>query len=348
MKHLFYVHSHITFLVSKQYVFDQGINPDDCLFFCTRKYILPEKYKEVFKHTLQFPQDVFHSDEVHFFKNGNIINAYRKVRVIENIVNDFTHDAPFIFYTLNTGGHVHSIIATMCNCKGYYLIEEGASAYYPLPKSIAQLYTGWRNVLFKLILRPLMPKLFLLKDNIFSTSSEKFRGTIASSKMAFADFQGEHIVTFNPFETINLNVKPDVLISIDGSLCLYDISKKDIQQLYSTLKQKYIHDAVVAYKFHPIFLSHKSQMEEVRKVLNEVFGKSALELSRDIVLENILCTYHCDFYSDWSSVGIYGNNMGCKCYSYVPLLLGISAHPEYEKAARNLTPILKQCFTFLS
>ena len=348
MKHLFYVHSHITFLVSKQYVFDQGINPEDCLLLSSRKYILPEKYKDVFKHTLQFPQDVYHSDEVNFFKHGNIFNAYRKARVIENIVNDFTHNAPFIFYTLNTGSHVHSIIVTMDNCKGYYLIEEGANVYYPLPKSVAQLYKGWRNILFKLFLRPLMPKFFLLKDNVFSTSSEKYCGTIASLKMAFADFRGEHFVTSNPFENINLDFKPDVLISVDGSLCLYDISIKDIQQLFSTLMHKYIHDAVVAYKFHPIFLSHKSKMDEVKNILNEVLGESSQELSCDVVLENILYTYHCDFYSDWSSVGIYGKSMGCKCYSYFPLLLGISTYPEYEKEARHHAPILKQFFTFLS
>ncbi|MCQ2286972.1 MAG: hypothetical protein MJZ76_08890 [Bacteroidales bacterium] len=347
MKHLFYVHSHITFLVSKQYVFDQGINPDDCLFLCTRNYQLPEKYNKVFTHLVQYPQDIFHCNEVHFFKNGNVVEGYRKAGVIEGFVREYTKEDDFILYTLNTGGHVHSIIVSMSNCKGYYLIEEGTSVYHDLPSSVSQLYKRWKKVLFKLILRPFLPKFFLLKDNIFSSSTKKYLGTIASSENAYRNFPQRHIVVSNPFELISLAIKPESLLSIDGSISMYDFSIEIIKQLFVELKQKFLKDAAVAYKFHPLFFANKSKMEAIRDVLHEIFGEFAIELPSDIVLENVLNTYHCDFYSDWSTVGIYGNKMGCKCYSYALKLSQFSQNKEYENCVHKLPEIIKDSYIFI-
>ena len=62
---------------------------------------------------------------------------------------------------------------------------------------------------------------------------------------------------------------------------------------------------------------------EIRKQYNHIihkfFGENIIELKDTAVLENILTTYKCDFYSAGSSIQIYGTIAGAKCYSFSSL-----------------------------
>ena len=171
MKHIFHVHSHITFLVSKQYVVDKGINFDDCLFLCSRDFKPGYEHQQLFKYITNYPQDVLrHNVEKCCFQK-KIFHRLYKLHEIEDFILSFCNKDKFLFYTFSTYSHLCCIIVTMNKCSGYYLIEEGSSVYTDISK-VKQLI-GKKNLLLQSFLAPLFPRFYLLKDHHFSTSSNK-------------------------------------------------------------------------------------------------------------------------------------------------------------------------------
>lgn len=336
MKHIFHVHSHITFFVSKQYVFDKEINPDDCLFLFSRDYIPSSEYLKTFRYIINYPQDVlsFNNKKTSFPKK--IYERFHKIHVIEDLIFSFCNNDNFIFYTYSTYSHLCCIMATMRTCIGYYIIEEGASAY--IDNSIIKQLISRKNLLFQSLLVPFFPRFYLLKDHHFSTSSKKYRGTIATSEKAFTDMSGKHIVVSNPFNKKKLPYPPTAIISIDASLYFCNIEldyvTKIMEDIYHFILQKQ-QNPIIAYKIHPILVKENVE-KSFRDILIATFEDiKVIELSSDTSIEEVLNEYHCDFFSDWSAVAIYAAQMGCTCYSYGQKLSQICHNKKYEAMIKN-------------
>lgn len=348
MKHLFYVHSHITFLVSKQYVFDQGINPDDCLFFCTRGYRYNDEYSQIFRNGCQYPKDIFANENFDILPRFNFIKGYHNIHLLENFINDKFNNDSFVFYTFNTSSHVHSVIATMKKCLGYYIIEEGLSAYTEINK-LPQLYKGVKKIVFKHILQPIFPRFFILKDHIFSSSSKYYLGTIAILPEAFNPLPPKHLLVTNPFSEISLGFAPTVVISIDSAFEIYQVPLDAIATVFQKIKDNIAlkENIVVAAKFHPYYYIHTENKEKFQAVLKTVFGELFRELPMDAILEDVLNTYHSDFYSLWSSIGIYAQRNGCKCYSFAHFLNEKIQNKEYQYLLKKIPPMFYDTYQIL-
>lgn len=349
MKHIFFIHSHITFFVSKQFVYDYNINPADCLFICARDYVLPSEYSNIFKNIIDYPTGIFPDKNFTILPTLNFIRGYRNIHVLDVVIKQFTKNDLFILYTLNTGAHLISAIVTMRQCNGYYLIEEGTSAYTNL-KQLPRLYHKLSHRIIFFFLRPFFPRLFLLKDNVFSCSTKYYLGTIATSKLAFLHFPKQKIVVSNPFCTITLPIKPDIVLSVDGLLLQYNIPLHIVEKIYlqilNIIKQE--NKTIVAYKFHPLFYNNHDLIISYRKLIMNIFGDSSYELPSNIAIENVLNTYHSDFYSDCSSVAIYAANFGVKCYSYAKVLTKLFPESTYsDEVFTNLPQILLESYIFI-
>ena len=108
------------------------------------------------------------------------------------------------------------------------------------------------------------------------------------------------------------------------TLCIYFITDEDIEKTYKRLGD-YIRAKnykKIAYKFHPYFFADSNLTHKVffEKQINKYFGSNISCIPATYSLENVLMTYKCDFYTDNSSVAIYAEAMGVKCYSYIPIL----------------------------
>ncbi|MBR2771354.1 MAG: hypothetical protein IKD78_04995, partial [Bacteroidales bacterium] len=77
--------------------------------------------------------------------------------------------------------------------------------------------------------------------------------------------------------------------------------------------------------------------QRFEKLIKKHYGDAMIELGSDVSLENVLMTYHCDFYTDNSSIAVYGNALDVKCYTYMPILR------EYTNAYNNVPLIEKFC-----
>ncbi len=348
MKHIFYVHSHITFLVSKQYILDKGINFNDCLFLCSRDYLPQFSYQQLFKNIKRYPQDVLKKNEDDLSLLKNLFNGFQGIHVVENFINSYCSKETFIFYTYSTYSHFCSIIVTMSNCDGYYIIEEGSSAY--TNNTIILNHIGKKNLLYQSILVHFFPRFYLLKNHHFSSSSEKYKGTITTSEKALCQLKGEHVIISNPFNKEKLPYSPTTILSIDASLYMCKIDSEQIEYIMDIIRQfilKLTQNPIIAYKMHPIIVKN-SFADPMRDILSKTFkGVQMKELSSDIAIEEVLNEYHCDFFSDWSSVAIYANQMGCKCYSYAQRLSKISNNETYTLMMNNMNEVLKEVYVQL-
>lgn len=350
MKHLFLVHSHITFVVSKQYVFDQGLEPKDCIFICSRNYILPIEYDSIFIQVINYPEDIFLSKEFDFLPKMNLLKGYHNIHILEKHLRSFTQGDAFFLYAMNTGTHLVCAIVTMPECYGYYLIEEGTSSYTERSE-LAKLYHKRAHEIVLQMLRFISKRLFIVKDHIFSYSTNYYLGTIATSQKAFPNYPKQKIIVSNPFEIIQLSQKPDVVLSVDASFILYNVPRDTVENVLIRIRNiiNKENKSNVAYKFHPLYYKDLNTLTLFRDIINQIFGQSSFELPPTTVIENVLKTYNSDFYSDVSSVGIYATNFGIHCYSYAKIMVEMLPNSEYSDHIKidNLPQIIKESYTFI-
>ena len=347
MKHIFLIHSHITFFVAKQYIQDYHIAPCDCVLFCCRGYSLPQNYVGVFTSIIRYPQDVFAANKEELSPFVNVLTNFRGKKKLESAILSYCNNEPFLFYPFYTASHFVSLVVSMPQCQGYYIIEEGTSAY--LSKQELRVLCPPPQKWYHHILRSIFPKFYGLIDEAFSENSLKYKGTLSFSNRAFSTMGGEHIVLSNPFEQSFLSYSPNIILSIDGSLSLYAIDMNIIEKVYTHIeqfiRQKDGIGKVIAYKFHPMFLAQEELQQEIRDIIHTIFREYTVkELDKTISIENLLNTYHCDFYTDLSSVGIYKDLLKCDCYSYAAHMAHLLPNSAYYKSYINSHRIINLFF----
>lgn len=345
MKHLFYVHSHITFLVSKQYVFDQGINPEDCLFFCTRNYQLPTQMANIFHNVKAYPDEVLDRGNTRLLQNNNPFKGRKNICKLESVVRDFFGMEEFSFYLPNTfASDFSSAIVTMEQCKGFFIVEEGSASYHPHSR-LVQLFTGWKKYVY-IFLRLFLGRYYVLRGDFYSSNHPKYKGTIATSPNAFPEEPGEKIIVSNPFYKEELDEVPQAILSIDASLNIW-FNMEVVEKLYQMLSEIFQKKGYqkIAYKFHPDYYKHPDLQQQYRKLLKQYFGESLIELPSNSSIENILNTYPIDFYTDFSSIGLYSFLWKGTCYSYMNFLA--KYNDIYAKNISIAPQVIIQSFSHL-
>ena len=157
----------------------------------------------------------------------------------------------------------------------------------------------------------------MVEEEVGNPKYHKFKGFYAVSPNAYPLFHNYPITIIGyPFETIDLNFSPDVVISIDPFFRYLKPGMEDIiyHQLSLYIKQKKYQ--TIAYKFHPAFEVYPDMKRKYENILYKYLGHNIIQLDDTIVLENLLMTYKCDFYSSGSAVQIYGTLAGAKCYDF--------------------------------
>lgn len=327
MKHVFRISSHLTFYLSKKIIEVKGIDYKDCIMFLVRDYSIPTEYADRFPNTIQTSYNVSQT-KGRVFAGLNILKTRKNIKEFDQLIDGPLGGEDFIWYAQICNDDFCSLMVSKKNCKGYYVIEDGLGSY--LPKN-PQTFVGLNYWVYKLVLRPLFPRIFLVKNHFISTDSDKFKGCIATSQDCFPLHQQYLEVVGNPFETsVETSTPIDAILSIDP-LYLFmenEVANKVYADLAAYIKSKgYKH---IYCKYHPYFNSKSNA--DIRKTFEEYVSKyfgDIKELGSEVVLENLFSTYKCDFYTNHSSVALYAHNMGATCYTYNPI---IKKHkPDYKE-----------------
>ena len=325
MKHVFSVSSHLVFYIARRIIEKKGIPVDDCALFLVRNYRVPDKYTTIYKHQIHTSYNIT-PDKGRVFAGIHVLKTLGNIRHFDNLVDEHIQGEDFIFYTPVCSNDISSLMVTKSNCKGYYITEDGFTSYRNYNP---QTFNGLKFVAYKLVLNIFFHRIFAIKNHFITTNHPKFIGCIATDKRCFPLHQEYISVIGFPFEKEKLDISPDAIVSIDPLFLFVgiDVVKRVYVRLANFMKSKSY--KVIAYKMHPRF--NAVGMEELCRQYKEIFEgqfpQKIVELQPDVVLENVLSCYKCDFYSCNSAISIYASQAGAHCYSIMPLLKGT---PAYE------------------
>lgn len=338
MKHVFLVHSHITYLVAKQVIVQQGISPADCIYFTTRSYSTPDGLEDI-----RFSSFLGYDDKPRAWAGMNVCKTQKNIRYCDALISQMIGDE-FYFYTPQTMTDMANVIVTNSKCMGYFLIEEGIGSY--LNREIT-LYRSWRKAAVYL-LRLLFPRVFSIKRTFLHTNHPKFKGGFGLGESIFPLLKDRSkVFKINPpFERVQLENIPEAVIVLDNFYGLSIPTSTYFDVLEDTISYMviYNHYSSVAYKYHPFHYTQPQLMSELERLMGELSKKYNLtifQLDRNVVLENIAKSYpKVAFYAVQSSVLFYAKLMGCRTYTMARLV--INRFPQFADYWNGVDKILSE------
>ncbi len=318
MKYIFSFYSHLTLYMSLEIIRHYNIPPADCLMISGRDYAIPAEDKPSECKYLFF-KGGWNDKRYRLFSGLKIWKTIENRKKIDKLIIDNTQGDKYQCFLGSCADDYANLLVTHKNCTGYFIYEEGMASYNP---NIPPIFSGLRYLIYKCILKPFFPRFYSIKEYNIYPYYYKFKKFIAISPRCFPTFnEYEKVIVNNPFKQIKLNFAPDAIISIDALLLF--IGKEPAQDVYLQLL-KYIDSQGyknIAYKFHPWFYLHTAEKKEYQHFIQSILREKAIELEESTILERVLSTYKCDFYTGYcSSVCIYGAFAGAKCYLATPLL----------------------------
>ena len=317
MKHVFCISSNLAFSICDHLIHLDNLPISDCIFFTTRNYHLPDKGNiyHVIETTLNSSKN-----EGRLFAGWKFWNTNKNIKHIDQIIHDITQGEDYIFYTQVCWNDLCSVFVTNKRCKGYYILEDGSGSY----RNEEQFtFHGWKAIIYKVILKPIFPRVFALKGKMIEVNHPKFKGCIATNNMCFPLHQDKLRVIGLPFHPKPLDKQPDAIISLDPYyLWLTDEQVEQVFiQLGAYIKRR--HYSNIVFKPHPYLLTAENKERYVfyKNCLYNHINPNLTELGAKISLEDTLMAHRdCDFYTAVSSVAIYAKAMNVKCYTFAPLL----------------------------
>jgi len=318
MKHVFLVASNLTFNIANKVVEIDGISSTDCILLLTRDYKIPVKYESRFPNQIHTSYNVS-PNQGRIFAGINIFKTKKNIKCFDKLVDSYIKGEDFVWYTSVCSNDICSLMVTKKNCKGYYIMEDGLISYR---KNIPPTFSGVSFLVYRFILKPFFYRIYAVKNHFIEDDSPKFLGCIATSDKCFP-LQKDRLRNIGlPFEDVELDKTPEAVLSIDPLFLVIDeqATRRVFEKLAKYIQSKGYRS--IAYKFHPRFnASSNSALKQMYlEMLNQYFTIEMIELPAYIVVEGVLKKYRCDFFTYNSSIAIYGNTAGARCYTYIPLI----------------------------
>ena len=318
MKHVFGVSSHLAFYLCHHLIQTDSLNPNDCIFFTTRDYSFPAQYNSIYTNVIKTSYNLS-STQGRIFAGWKFWQTHKNIKEFDNLIDKYLNNNQFIWYTQVCFNDFCSLMVTKSNCAGYYVIEDGSGSYR---KENKPTFIGIKGIIYHTILKPLFPRLYVVKNRMIETNHPKFLGCIATNEMCFPLHKQYTKVIGLPFKPTPLEITPDAIISIDPMF--HWISVENSEYVFKKLAE-YVNKKnykKIAYKHHPYTLSkaNKEIYEQYNIWIHKYFDSELYELNSEVSLENSLMAHKCDFFTAVSSVAIYAKAMGITCYSYMPIL----------------------------
>lgn len=305
MKHVFIIHSNITYLISCQVIKDKKIDDKDVVFLLHRNYKLPQ--------TCIFKKLLLHNEFV-FTKNFilNYLNLKLWKSKLNKSINGYFHA-----YLPHTFIPKFAMIVDSNKCLRYSYIEEGLAAYNE--KNMVRInYSCWQN--FKNNLRYASQRLVnLLKNHKhFTFNDDKYSASFVVNDQALLGAPNRVKISLN-FDNNDIRQDFDCVIVFDAISIFGIINKVKTFELLTDKIIPHIKNSKykrVAFKLHPEhYYSEVGVMEAV--VLREILKshlEDVLELDRNFILEQYLYSSRAVVYTYVSSLGFYAAIWGNSAY----------------------------------
>jgi Alpha-2,8-polysialyltransferase (POLYST) len=321
MKHLFFVHSSITFLMAKQIIKEEELDKKDCILIFDR--IKPFENEDLIQTV--FPFETFPND---FFKvQLNSFLARKNVIKLNQYLSEVAHNQRFVFYAPKAQANYFYLTINHPNCDSYFFMEEGSGVYS---------FANWHNPKKEIWLRQKFYDLnFFGKvpavKHFYDGNHPKYKGVYCLHETAFKGFENKRILNL-PFEIKQTLASFETVLvfscEIEFGFMNADTYRYSINKLIAYLIKNNIQKA--HYKLHP------GQKKDVSiALINEIIAENAskiqlIELEQHVILEEIaVSSPNVSFYICTSSIGLYATLANKKVYSYINFVR--EKDPEYQR-----------------
>ncbi|MFT2007506.1 polysialyltransferase family glycosyltransferase [Pontibacter sp. 13R65] len=347
MKHLFYIHSYITYYVSLEIVKYKEIPFPDCVFMYGRGFEPSTNSKagtEVHLPYHHYPHNTF-------FLERQFWKSWSKLRKFDAFLFKLNNGDKFHLYTNQTGLDFIKLILSHAKCQGYSLIEEGLYSYYTFDiiNKVICPPVGRRSMFYELLIRANFGRRLKQKRYFMESGYEAVYGI---HPKAFPGFRNRHILPF-PFGTVadESSTNKQAVLILD-SLLDYGVIR---EKVFLNALQKAL-DYFAKYgierlyiKFHPKQYRNPDRLAQLKKVLStskkaiaisEIGQKQSLELlAADASIKNL------DFYVFLSSAALYATLCGRNAYSFAYFIA--EEDPGFLDRINTVPQIFKDLVNFI-
>lgn len=319
MKHIFFIHSHITEFITSSIMEFKEIPKESCIVFLDRNhnlsYDLGTTYSIPFTTSTQNTTDDF-SFKLLFYRNRALLAE------VDSWIDRITGKEEFFYYIPNTSYKFSQLVSTHPRCRGYYLIEEGIGSYMTYEHNLTTYYPQ-KNLLYNNLLYLLKRLNFRgrLHDKVslFNCLHPNYRGAFCYSRECFENFPNQTVLSlqYNSFSR-DANETPTHIIVFDFYYENFKLSFDAFIRSHERLLERLMEQGVkkVGYKLHPKQYTHSRSKEALETLFDRYKTRMELvEIGREVSLEKIGINGDKVFYLAFSSVGIYASLFGNKVFS---------------------------------
>lgn len=332
MKHVFFIHSHITWLVSLGVIRKRELDCQGVLFVCSRGYEPPDTEFE----RIKFPDRGW----LLTWRPGKWIHDRRE---LAHFVDSVAQNTDFQWYLPHTGFLFFRAFVRHPHCRGFHLIEEGIGSYYTrdaLNTSIQRApvsMPGWKGWLQRQLSSIRPPELadtrylfaYGCTDEAFPGYARRIKVDLVE-KIQPGDEDIETVLVLDNLMEVGLVDENTFFRCLDELIA--KLAKEGRRTVY--------------YKPHPGQYVDPRYMPRLRKVLQgNTYGVDFRELPASYCLELLASTGRPDFYIFISSVGYYAAVSGCLVYSMASRLAAIDA--RYKVIKEIIPEVMSRRVTFL-
>lgn len=316
MRHVFFLHSHITWLVARAVIRHHGVAPADVLLVCTRGYRPPDA---------SYPTKVF--PDRRWVITWRLDRWWRLQRELARFVDEVAAGGEFTWYLPHTAFPFFRAFVRHPACRGFSLIEEGLAAYYTPEaanaalRRVASSRFGWRRWAARAWVW-LRPPVFADPRYLqaYGCTDEAFPGYARRTRVHIEERVpegGEEVRAVVAFDAV-------LEAQVAGEAAFF----QSLEELMARLAEA--GHAHVHYKLHPQqYIDARYRPQLVQALQGNRHGLRFTELPADSCLELLAQGGRTDFYVFVSSIAIYASASGCKVYSMSRRLAELD--PQYRR-----------------
>ena len=304
MKHVFFVHSQITKLISLGIISKLSLKPQDIAIITYRGIeFYPDYQTHVFPFS-HYPVESFPLQKS-FFPSKATLHS------LDDFINKITERQSFVAYLPQLNERMLELIVSHPKCSKYNLIEEGKLSFTELQHRKIQKYS--KKEYFWLVLN-------------YGRRLSRTRTYLPDTYHRAFKFSDAAFPNYPRVEQVNLQYSCDrldyhnVLVLeplVEAGIFKIENYLIGLEKLIKILKRKNIE--TLHYKFHPEQQLNTSK-SQILKLFKAITDLSLVALESDISLEEIAINSPVDFYSISSSMLYYAKSLGSSSYSFLNLI----------------------------
>lgn len=332
MRHVFFVHSYITYLVGRQVITHERLTPADCLLLLLRGFAAPA----------DCPIASAPIDAVTIPFALRFWQVWAKVAALDRRIDELTGGADFTLYAPHTDNSTVRLLYTHPRCRAICYVEEGLASYTPRARW-RKPYSFVNHVLRRLYSRGRYPELQHFEDfyqKAYCVSDHCFPG------------MPRKVVLPIPFHQVHVEPNPSgqAVLVLDAVVEFGVVAPPLMRQALQSLLDWLLGQGrrQILYKYHPV-----QARDPARRVFyeQEVFGPyrdrlEFVELPAALALEELAVSYSDVLFAIMgSSVGLYAAFSGQRVVSVAKQLAAVS--DQFAARMTLMPPVFFEVIEFL-